>query len=57
MKEGERAVISTSEGRGTGHVVYVQKVNGQYISLIEGGYPGGVGRIVSKSVIRGEVNI
>ena len=57
LKDGERAVVRTTEGRGTGHVVYVEKRGDQYFSLIEGGYPGGVGRSVPSSVIQGQVSL
>lgn len=56
LKPGMERVIKTSEGP-VGHVLKV-KVNehGQAISTVEGGYPGGVGRVVNPAVIKGEVD-
>lgn len=57
IKEGEKAVIKTTEGKGTGHVLQVTKKDGNLISTVEGGYRNGVGRVVPPSVVVGEVSL
>lgn len=56
MKEGERAVLSTS-GSKIGHVVYAEKKNGQYVSIVEGGVGQPSGRVIPASSIRGEIDM
>lgn len=56
LSEGEKAVVKTREGP-IGHVVYVEKVDGQYVSRVEGGYRGGIGRVVNPKMIVGEVTL
>ncbi len=56
IKEGERVVIKTKESY-MGHVLQVEKIGGKLISTVEGGYRNGVGRVVSESVVVGEVSL
>ncbi len=55
IAEGEVRVAVTYEGP-VGHVLVVQKVNGQLISIVEGNHPVGVGRVVPLSVLKGFLN-
>ena len=54
VAEGEKVIIKTSEST-LGHILYAQKINGQYISLVEGGHPVGAGRTVPADVVLGVV--
>lgn len=54
IAEGEEKVISTKESS-MGHVVKVKKVNGNLVSVQEGGHPVGEGRVVDPAVVKGEV--
>lgn len=54
INEGQLAVAVTTEGT-HGHVLVVKRVDGQYISVIEGNYPNGIGRVVPTTVIKGFV--
>jgi hypothetical protein len=54
IKDGQLAVAVTTEGP-VGHVLVVKKVDGKYVSVIEGNFLNGVGRIVPTSVIKGFV--
>jgi len=54
LEIGERGVIVTSEGVGTGHVLYAERLpDGSYKSLVEGNHPVGKGRIVDPDVLIG----
>ena len=48
---GECGVLVTYEGGS--HVLYACNEDGNYISKVEGAYPHGVGRTVSKDVVKG----
>lgn len=51
---GEKGVIVTTEGRGTGHVVYAERLSdGTYKSIVEGNHPVGAGRILNEGVVKG----
>jgi len=56
LAEGATAVIKTNEGP-IGHVLKVQRLQGNLVSIVEGGHPVGVDRIVDPSVVMGEVDV
>jgi len=52
LEDGKCAVVVTTESR-AGHVLYGCKQGGNIVSVVEGGYVGGQGRVVSPDVVIG----
>jgi len=54
IAEGEEVVLKTAESS-LGHVLVAKKVDGQLVSVVEGGHSLGVGRVVDPSLVLGVV--
>lgn len=52
ISEGQIAMAVTTDGA-HGHLLVVKMINGKLVSIIEGNFPNGVGRIVPPSTVKG----